>query len=221
MKHSTVYSATLIIGALGAVITMIFHPTGNDLLGQPDEIARRNEMITIATHSVALFSLPLLFFGFLGFSRHLGLNHSLVLAGIVSYGLALMAAMKAVVINGLVAPDITRQIITTDGTSREVLRMILMNNTLLNQAFDKILIVACSYAVLFWSVQIIKNGGFAKIIGAFGCVLSLISIFGILSGRVRMNVHGFGLLVFGRLFGQFWSQFTFCCLKILLQKINV
>jgi hypothetical protein len=199
MKHSTVYSATLIIGALGAVVTMIFHPTGTDLLGQPDEIARRNEMITIATHSVALFSLPLLFFGFLGFSRRIGLNHPLVLAAIVSYGFALIAAMNAVVINGLVAPVITRQIITTDGTTREVLRMILMNNTLFNQAFDKVFIVACSYAILFWSVRIIKNGGLAKIIGVFGCALSLISIFSILSGHVRMNVHGFGLLVFGQI----------------------
>jgi hypothetical protein len=76
MKHSSIYGIALLAGSLGAVITIFFHPVGADLLGQPDEIARRNEMITIATHSVALFSSPLLFLGFLGFSRRLGLDRN-------------------------------------------------------------------------------------------------------------------------------------------------
>jgi hypothetical protein len=199
MKRSSIYGIALLVGSLGAVITIFFHPVGKDLLGQPDEIARKNEMITIATHSMALFSSPLLFFGFLGFSRRNGLDHPLVAAAIVSYGFALIAAMNAVVINGLVAPVITRQIITTDENTREVLRLILMNNTLLNQAFDKIFIVACSFAIVFWSVRIIKNDGFAKIIGVLGCALGLVSLLGIFSGQIRMNIHGFGFLVFGQI----------------------
>ncbi len=108
MKHSHVYAVALLLGSLGAVVTMIFHPTGQDLLGQPDEIARRNEIITAAMHSLALFSLPLLFFGFLGLSRRLGFNHPLVSAAMVSYGFALLGGTCAAVINGLVAPVITR-----------------------------------------------------------------------------------------------------------------
>lgn len=199
MKHSSIYGIALLAGSLGAVITIFFHPVGADLLGQPDEIARRNEMITIATHSVALFSSPLLFLGFLGFSRRLGLDHPLVSAAIVSYGFALIAAMSAVIINGLVAPVITRQLITADTNTREVLRLIFMNNTLLNQAFDKVFIVACSFAIIFWSVRIIKKDVFAKIIAVLGCLLGLVSLLGIFSGQIRMNVHSFGLLVFGQI----------------------
>jgi hypothetical protein len=176
MKHSSIYGIALIVACLGAIATVIFHPVGQDLLGQPDAIARRNEMITIATHSVALFSIPLLFFGFLGFSRRLGLDYPLVSAAIVFYGFALLAATCAVVINGLVAPSITGQIITADENTRQVLRLILMNNTLLNQAFDKVFIVAGSVAIVLWSARHIKNGGFAKIVAILGCGLGLASL---------------------------------------------
>ena len=47
MKHKQIYGIALIIGTLGAVVTMIFHPTGHDLLDQPDEIVRRNELIAV------------------------------------------------------------------------------------------------------------------------------------------------------------------------------
>lgn len=198
MKHSSIYGSALVIGSLGAIVTMIFHPSGQDLLGQPDEIARRNEMITIATHSVALFSLPLLFFGFLGFSRRIGLDHPLVSAALIAYAVALIAAICAVVINGLVAPIITRQILTADENTRQILRLILMNNTLLNQAFDKVFIVFGSLAIVSWSLCIKKAGRFAEIVAIFGYVLGLISVLGILSGHLRMNVHGFGLVIFGQ-----------------------
>jgi hypothetical protein len=60
MKQSSIYGTALIVGALGTVVTMIFHPTGHDLLGPADEIARRNEMITVAVHSLVLVSIPIL-----------------------------------------------------------------------------------------------------------------------------------------------------------------
>ena len=72
MKHSSIYGAALIVGAVGMVVTMIFHPTGHDLLSQAEQIARRNELITVITHSLALASIPILIFGFSGLSRRLG-----------------------------------------------------------------------------------------------------------------------------------------------------
>lgn len=199
MKYSSIYKATLIIGSLGAITTMTFHPTGHDLLGQPDEIARRNEMITIATHTLALFSSPLLFFGFLGFSRRLGLDHPLVSAAMVSYGFALLGGMCAAVINGLVAPAITRQILTADESNGQMLRLILMNNTLLNQAFSKVFVVASSLAMILWSARIMKVGGFARIIAILGCIIGLISVIGLLLSYLRLNTHGFGILILGQM----------------------
>jgi hypothetical protein len=199
MKHSHVYAVALILGSLGSVVTMIFHPTGQDLLGQPDEIARRNEIITVAMHSLALFSSPVLFFGFFGLSRRLGFDHPLVAAALVSYGFALLGGTCAAVFNGLVAPVITRQILTADEHTGQLLRLILMNNTLMNQAFSKIYLIASSLAIIFWSARMIRNGGLARIAAALGCVIGLLSVLGLFSGHLRINAHGFGLLIFGQM----------------------
>jgi hypothetical protein len=72
MKHSSLYGVALIVGSVGGVVTMLFHPTGHDLLAQADQIARRNEAITVATHSLALVSIPVLLFGFSGLTSRLG-----------------------------------------------------------------------------------------------------------------------------------------------------
>ena len=43
---------------------MMFHPTSRDLIG-PDEVAaRRNEIIAVATHALALASIPISILGF-------------------------------------------------------------------------------------------------------------------------------------------------------------
>jgi|GEM_PF-627259 len=200
MKHLSIYPVALIMGSFGAIATMIFHPTGGDLLGQPEEIARRNEMITVVSHLLGLCSLPLLFFGFLGFSRRMDLDRPLISAAIILYGFALFAGACAAVINGLVAPSITGQILVADENTGRTLRLILMNNTLLNQAFDKIYLVASSLAIVLWSAGMIKGGAFARIVAVLGWVVGLASILGLFSGHLRLNTHGFGLLIFGQMF---------------------
>jgi hypothetical protein len=198
MKHSSIYGAALIIGSLGATVTMIFHPTGHDLLGQPDEIARRNEMITVILHSLALFSSPLLLFGFFGFSRRLGLDNPLVSAALIAYLVCVFGGISAAIINGIVAPSITRQILTADENARQVLQLVLMNNTLLNQAFTRVYIVASSLAIILWSLRIKRNAGFAQIIAFLGCLIGSVTMLGLFSGHLRLNVHGFGLLILGQ-----------------------
>lgn len=188
----------LIAGSLGAVITMIFHPTGHDLLGQTDEIACHNEMITVAMHSLALFSSPLLLFGFFGLSRRLGLDNGLVSATLIAYLLSVFGGIFAAIINGIVAPSITRQIITADENAGQFLRLILMNNTLLNQAFTKVYIVGSSFVIIRWSLCMVRKAGFAQIIVVLGCLIGSIALLGLFSGHLRLNVHGFGLLIFGQ-----------------------
>src|SRR6266480_6269243 len=109
MKRSSIYGIALIVGAVGGVVTMMFHPTSRDLVGPIDQIARRNEIITVATHALALISIPISFFGVLGLSRLLSLDRLLVSAALVFYSFAAVAAMCAAVASGLIAPVITRQ----------------------------------------------------------------------------------------------------------------
>ena len=198
MKHSAIYGIALIVGSVGGVVTMIFHPTGHDLLAPVDQIARRNEMLAVAVHSLALASLPVTLFGFVGLSRRLGLDHAPVLAALIVYAFGAVAVVCAAVASGLIAPILTRQILTADESTRQPLSMIFMYNGLLNQGFAKVFVTASSVAVIFWSVSILKIGGFARIVGLIGCVVGLVSLAAFFSGHLHLNVHGFGLFIFGQ-----------------------
>ena len=198
VKRSTIHGLALIIGAMGGIITILLHPTGADLLAQADDVARRNELITVATHSIALASMPLLLFGFLELSRRIGWNYSPVQLAFVAYAFGVVAAMCAGVINGLVGPNLTRRILNADDPTRELLRSHLMNNWLLNQAFSKVFGVASSAAITLWSVSMLKRVRHAKWIALAGCVIGAGSLVILFSGHLPLNVHGFGFLVFAQ-----------------------
>ena len=196
MKHSSIYGVALIAGSLGGIVTMIFHPAGHDLLAQADQIARRNETITVATHALALASIPALLFGFSGLSWRLGWGRPPAAAAFIAYAFGAAAAMCAAVINGLAGPVLTRQILSADEPARQVLNAVFLNNTMLNQAFSKVFAAASSTGIALWSVSILKGGRFWRSVGIIGCVVGAVGLVGLLTGHLRMNVHGFGLLVF-------------------------
>lgn len=201
MGRSSIYGAALVAGAAGMVATMIFHPTGHELLAPAEEAARRNEAIAVATHSLALASTPALFFGFLGLSRRLGAERPLVSAALVSYAFGGAAALCAAVASGLVAPTLTRQIQTADPSdeaTRQLLHRLFSYNGLLNQGFAKVFVVASSLALVLWSAALLRAGGFARIVGAAGCVVGALSLAAFFSGRLRLDVHGFGLFIFAQ-----------------------
>ena len=195
MKHSSIYGFALIIGAVGGVATMIFHPTARDVLTPTDQLLQRNEIIAFVAHAIALASIPVSLFGFLGLSRRLGLDRPLVSAALVTYSFGAVAAMCAAVASGLIAPMITRRMLTVDESMWEPLRSLLWYDSLLNQGFAKVFFTALSLALIFWSVSILRISKFANAVGIIGCFVSLVTLAAFFSGHVRMNVHGFGLFV--------------------------
>ena len=196
MKHSKIYGIALILGTLGGIITMAFHPTGRDMLNQPDETARRNELIAFAVHTLAIISLPCVFFGLLGFCRRLGLDKPLVSAALVVYGFGAVAAMVAAVINGLIGPILTRKILEADEPTQKLLHLILMNNYLLNQGLTKVYVAAMAFAVMAWSVYLWSNGKLMKAAAVIGFIVGILSLLGVFSGHLKLDVHGFGLFTF-------------------------
>ena len=152
-------------------------------------------MMAVATHSLALASVPLTLFGYLGLSRRLGWDNTPALAALVAYAFAAMAVLCAAVFSGLVAPSLTRQMTAADESTRQVLQSIFHYNGSLNQGFAKVFVVASSVAVILWSVSIMKTGRFALIIAIIGIVVSLASLAAFFAGHLRLNVHGFGLFM--------------------------
>jgi hypothetical protein len=188
----------LIAGSTGLIITMALHPVGHDLLvpGQFDRIAR----LVVVVHTLALVCIPVMFLGALGLSRRLASPDRLSLCAVVAYGFACVAAINAAAVSGLVAPGIARQMAAADpaGGTAKVWSVLFTYSGSLNQAFALVFVVASSAALALWSAGILRNAIFARGLGVYGCILGSLTVVAVLSGHLRLNVHGFGLVVLGQ-----------------------
>ncbi|HEV3375068.1 MAG TPA: hypothetical protein VG051_05140 [Candidatus Acidoferrum sp.] len=188
----------LIAGSAGMIITMILHPTGK--VG-PEGIDAMVRML-VGVHALALASMPVVFLGAWGLSRRVASADRLAMMALVLYAFATVAVMNAAVFDGLVAPNLIRQIVFTHDTATagtsEGWRLAFNYNSQLNQAFARVYAVASSMAILLWSVVIVRDRALARGVGIYGCVLGAITVAGVFSGRLNPDVHGFGLIIFGQ-----------------------
>lgn len=65
----------------------------------------------------------------------------------------------------------------------------------LNQAFAQVYVVASSAAIVLWSAAILRPGNFSRSLGVYGCILGPLTVIAVHSGHIRLNVHGFGMIV--------------------------
>jgi hypothetical protein len=188
MKHDNIRGVALIVGSLAMIVTMAFHPTGHDLMAG-------KMLLNKFVHSMAIATIPILIFGFLGFSRRVGFDKSSVQFAFITYTFSGFAVMCAAIINGLVAPSLFEDIISSDEPTRQTLHLILDNNFYLNSAFAKVFVVATSTSMLCWSIAIFKKNSLSRIAAIIGIVVGLFGIVGTLSGHLRTNIHSFGLFI--------------------------
>ena len=83
----------LIIGTVSGFVTMAFHPTGHELLA-PEQFTRAAYAV-VASHSLALLGLPLLFLGAVAIYRQVEVPNRLGLTALVIFGFGLVAGMAA------------------------------------------------------------------------------------------------------------------------------
>jgi len=201
-------SVVVIVASVGMIVTMIFHPHGRVTPAQLESMIRVN----LATHALALVSTALLFLGALGIAKWLGGPDRLGVAGLVLFGFAAAAVMNAGMLNGLVAPQLMRNIVAAADETRNSWKLILDYNFSVNQAFAKVYAVGAGLAIAVWSVAIWKRRQGAVGIAVYGCILGAVAVAGIFSGLLRTDVHGFQMLVFGQAIwfllvaGKMWNE---------------
>ena len=184
----------LIAGSAGMIITMISHPGGKISPAEVDHVAR----MLIVVHSLALASIPVIFLGAWGMSRRIGGPDRLAWAGLVLYAVASIAVMNAAVLDGLIAPNLIKQILSATPETRDGWRMMMNYNFQMNQAFARVYAVGSSLAVVLWSVSILRYRTLSRGVGIYGVVLGVVTVAGIFSGFLTPDRHGFGLLIFGQ-----------------------
>jgi len=183
---------SLITGSLLIIATMGLHPTG----GSIEYIIKITKSIT-ATHSLAIFSLPLLFFGFYGLTNALLDKWKLAKLALIIMGFGLIAAMFAALINGLTLPYFLGKYENSIAENADMLKLIINYGFAINKPLDYIFIIATCLAITIYSLLIVSSNKLPKWIGYFGISLILFAIIGLLTGFVFSNLIGFQIFIFG------------------------
>ena len=152
--------------------------------------------LNVAVHALALISLPVSFLGTMGLSQRLASPNRLALTALVIYGFAMLAVMNAAVFSGLAATDLARQITAAMPGPVDVWRIAFRYNGDLNQAFALVYVVASSLAIMLWSLVMLRSGVLSRGLGIYGCISGLAALVAVPFGQQKLQVHGFGGLVF-------------------------
>jgi hypothetical protein len=182
----------LIAGSAALIITMAFHPTGHQMIS-PDRFATVARL-SIAVHTLALASMVVLFLGACGLWQRLSPSRCLALAGLISYGFSMVAGMITGILNGFVAPRLIQRMLNHP-EAKQVWDIVFTYSGDVAGALASVLVVTSSVAILLWSIAIVRRGLLARGLGTYGCVVGPLIIVAVLSGHIRLNVHGFGLVV--------------------------
>ena len=207
MKRDVVSGSLLIAGSLALVLVMGFHPTAHDLLDREGFAHQAHAGVIV--HGLALVAFPVLFLGLLGLSRHLGPS-DLATAALVAYGFGGAAGSSAAVASGFVAPGVIENILGAQGGSREMHHALLEYTGLLNQGFAKVHVVASSAAILLWSWAILRSRRMARAAGVTGAIVGAGVLLGFFSGHLRLDVHGFGVVVLAQSAWLIWLGVLLC-----------
>ena len=194
MKDNRLGGIALIIGAISGMITMSLHPVTG---GHPITPAQFEKLtaLMIGVHALAIAGIPFSFLGAFALTRRLDSPSRIALLALAIYALGLIAVMIAPAISGLVGTEVIRHMIA-HGPGSEQWRTLMEYNFLINQAFARIFVVASCAAIVFWSVLIVKSRVLSPAIGIYGLLLGPAVIFAMITGSLRLDVHGFGLIIF-------------------------
>lgn len=184
----------LIAGSLGGIFTMAIHPTGPLSLTTADQIAHMS-LVSGVAHSLALFSVLLLFLGACGLTRRLAAADRISFAAIVVYGFACVAVMIAGAVSGFVVPGIMKHMIRDVPAAMHEWQIVIVGIFQINQACSSIFSVGASIAIILWCVSALRSGGLGRGVAIYGCVVAPLIILGI--GHLRLDVHGMTVIMVG------------------------
>ena len=196
MKRDVASGTLLIAGALAGVLIMLLHPTGTEV--QAATPGHGMALVNVLVHGSALVATPVIFLGLLGLARALGFS-GLTTAALVAWGYGAVAVMSAAVASGFVTP-----------AAMDMPEALAHYSYMWNQAYARVNVVATGLSMLLWSWAMLKSRavGLGPII--WGSVVGLAVVAGVLSGHLRLNLHGFGMVVIGQSVWLVWLGILLC-----------
>ncbi len=218
-QRDVVGGTLLIVGSLASILVLSFHPTSHDLLSA--ENFAKYALVNRTVHGVALAAIPTVFLGLVRLSRRLGLT-DLTTAALVAYGFGGTAIMSAAVASGFVATGVFEQLLATGdgihmtpysqaaGEASNVYHALALYTGLMNQGFAKVSVVASSVAILLFSAAVLKSRQMSRAAGVAGLVVGAGVLVAFLSGRLSLDVHGFGIVTYAQSGWLIWLGILLC-----------
>jgi hypothetical protein len=183
---------SLMIGSFLMIVTMVLHPSGGNF-----EHLLKIYKVAIIAHSIAIFSIPFVSFGFYGLSVALQTKSKISFSAFAISSFGLIAAMIAAAINGLTLPFYVMQHAQDVEPNLSTVKLILNYGSNLNKSMDYIFIGGSSLSMALWSAIILRNTIFPKWIGYYGLLLVLLAIIGFALNVNFINLIGFRIYIFG------------------------
>jgi hypothetical protein len=175
----------LILTSLVVIVAMAHHPTG----GESAHIIKIGGLSGMV-HATMMTAMVALLFGFTVFAARLGLNQSLVLFGLIAYGVGAVAHLGAALINGFVVVSMASQYVGAAATELQQLRQLMRLTWALNQALAGLGAIAIVAGMTFWSLHLLRLNAIARIAGILGLALGILPVAAYVGGVLQMNVAG-------------------------------
>ena len=191
MRRERMGGLAMIAGAMMGLVTMALHPTGHDVAR---DVAGQGTL-AVAVHTLALAGVPVLFVGLVALTRRLAGAGPLAELALGFQGLAAMATLMAATASGLLGPGLIEAVLAAQGDERVAAAAVLRYNGAVNQAFARVLVAASGVAIGLWSLEIVRTRRLHRGTGAYGVVVAVVALAALLTGRLRLDVHGFGAFV--------------------------
>lgn len=183
----------LVGGTLASLVTMAFHPTGHQVVGNAG--AGRSNALASGVHLLAIVAQALMAGAALAIPLHLRARRDAAVLGYACYAIAGVAVVVAAIASGLVATDVLRGIAGADEAARAGMLDGLRYTAILNQAFARVHVVLAGLALALWSWALLADAGARRWHAALGLVAGPAMAVAAAGGWLRLDIHGFGLVV--------------------------
>lgn len=181
MTNERAGAIALIAGTLAMIAVMALHPEGIHKGPEAGAILQ----LGIIVHAIAIATVPILTFGMLALTRHLGSTPTATFA-FICYAFGAVAVMLAATMSGQIAPRLIEA-----GADHDLLRF----GWHLNQAFANLHVAMFSAAILFYALAWSGKGAMAAAVQIVGFAVGLGILAWLVSGTLTLNVHGMGAVV--------------------------
>lgn len=180
----------MIVAPALTVLIMALHPTGQDLTENFARGAAVNQLV----HGTAIVAVPLVFLGLFALSRRLG-HPDTAIAGLVAYGVAVVAWLLAGVASGFIQTELFGAMREAGEAETATLQSLSHFTYSFNQSFAAVGVLASGLAIGLLSLGGLRTHRMPKALAWFGLIVGVGLLLVQAGGFLDLDVRGFGLVI--------------------------